>query len=148
MIAFPKLAKAVSAFLIGFTVSAAGFIVAAPSAHAASCWDHNGSLMRLEANGNARTFVYVQPRAVLRRAGVRRGTVLFNGRKSGNSYVGTARRYSRFCPSTPLTYRVAGPISQGQTRVTVRGERPVHRRCAPTGEIAYDTLVFTYSHRC
>ncbi|EFL90207.1 hypothetical protein [Ahrensia sp. R2A130] len=148
MIRFPKLFRAASAFAIGFSVSAAAFMISAPSAHAASCWNHNGSIMRLEANGNARTFVYQRPRAVLRRAGVRRGTVLFNGRKRGNSYVGTARRYSKFCPGTPLTYNVSGPISNGQTKVTVRGDRQVHRRCSPTGEVAYDTLVFTYSHQC
>lgn len=148
MIRLPKIFRAVSAFAIGFGISSAAFMLSAPSAQAASCWDHNGSLMRLEASGNARTFVYVQPRAVLRRAGVRRGTVLFNGRKRGNSYVGTARRYSKFCPGSPLNYGVSGPISNGQTKVTVRGERPVHRRCSPTGDIAYDTLVFTYSHRC
>jgi len=148
MIAFPKLARAAAAFATGFVISAAAFAVTAPSAHAASCWNHNGSIMRLQASGNARTFVYVQPRTVLRRAGVRRGTVLFNGRKRGNSYVGTARRYSKFCPGNPLTYSVSGPISNGQTKVTVRGQRQVHRRCSPTGEVAYDTLVFTYSHQC
>ena len=30
-----------------------------------SCWDHNGSLMRLKAKGNQRWFFYEQPKATL-----------------------------------------------------------------------------------
>ena len=144
-----KILNHIAAVIAGSLVLGAASFVAAPStAEAASCWYHNGSLMRLTANGARRTFTYVQPRAVLRRAGVRRGTVLFTGRKSGNRYVGTARRFSKFCPGNPLKYSVSGPVSASQTRVTVSGSRPVHKACRPTGRNAWDTLVFTYSHRC
>ena len=68
-------------------------------AHADSCWNHNGSLMRLKANGNARAFYYENPRSVLANAGVVRGTLLFDGAKNGNRYDGTARRFSTRCPS-------------------------------------------------
>lgn len=36
-----------------------------------SCWDHNGSLMRLKASGNKRWLYYEIPREALRRTGVK-----------------------------------------------------------------------------
>jgi len=123
-------------------------MAAAPQAHADSCWDHNGSLMRLKANGNQRWFLYEVPRDVLRRAGVGRGTLLFEGVKTGNRYDGTARRFSRFCPGEPLVYGVSGPVRPDQLQVTLFGTYEVHERCQPTGEMASDRLVFTYSHDC
>ncbi|MFD0917949.1 hypothetical protein ACFQ14_16205 [Pseudahrensia aquimaris] len=147
-----KLAKRMAALAAIFATSGmitmGSAIVTPQTAAADSCWDHNGSLMRLVANGNQRAFYYERPSAVLRQAGVRRGTLLFNGRKQGNSYVGTARRFSKWC-SAPLEYSVSGPISGNQTRVTVRGTRPVYASgCRNTGRIARDRLVFTYSHQC
>lgn len=119
-----------------------------PSAFADSCWTHNGSLMRLQAQGNNRWIYYENPRSVLRNAGVTRGTLLFNGVKSGNWYSGTARVYSRFCPGSPLEYSVEGPVRGDQLQVTVSGSREVHNRCVATGRRTTDTLVFTYSHQC
>lgn len=127
----------------------ATFSVTMPtSASADSCWDHNGSVMRLQAQGNSRWFYYERPKSSLRAAGVRRGTLLFNGRKSGDWYSGTARRFSRYCPGEPLEYFVEGPVARSQTRVTVRGTREVYERCRPTGRYTEDTLVFTYLYQC
>lgn len=124
-------------------------VAATPAvAFADSCWNHNGSIMRLKASGNSRTFVYERPREVLQRAGVQRGTVLFNGFKSGNFYEGTARRYSRFCPGTPLEYTVAGPVRADQLQVTVFGSYEVHEQCRATGSYKDDRLVFTYAYDC
>lgn len=113
-----------------------------------SCWDHNGSLMRLEAQGNRRWFYYETPRSVLRKAGVRRDTLLFDGVKDGNWYSGTARVYSKFCPGEPLKYSVEGPVRGDQLRVTMRGTRKVYSQCQPVGRTKSDKLVFTYSHDC
>ena len=104
--------------------------------------------MRLEASGNQRWMYYENPRQVLRNAGVRCGTLLFNGRKNGNWYSGTARRFSKFCPGTPLEYFVEDPVSQNQLRVTVHGVRNVYRRCRDTSRRARDTLVFNYAYQC
>lgn len=138
--------------LTGFAAAALMGAVAAlsaPSIAAAdSCWTHNGSIMRLEASGNQRWLTYERPRRVLRNAGVGTGTLLFNGRKQGNSYVGTARVFSKYCPGEPFEYRVEGPITRGQTRVTLYGEREIHDRCRPTGRYTEDVLVFDYSHDC
>lgn len=113
-----------------------------------SCWNHNGSVMRLVARGNQRSFYYEDPKPVLRRAGVRTGTLLFNGRKQGNYYSGTARRFSKYCPGEPLEYHVEGPVRRDQLQVTVEGSREVQNRCRSTGRRAWDTLVFTYLYRC
>lgn len=115
---------------------------------AASCWDHNGSLMRLEAQGNRRWFYYEAPRPVLRKAGVRRGTLLFDGVKDGNWYSGTARVYSKFCPGAPLEYFVEGPVRRDPLSVTVRGTRQIYSQCQPTGRTKSDRLIFTYLRNC
>ena len=127
--------------------TAAPLAVATPAA-ADSCWNHNGSIMRLVANGSRRAFYYEQPRDVLRRAGVTRGTLLFDGRKNGNSYSGTARRFSRFCPGNPLEYAVSGPVRADQLQVTLFGTRDVYSQCQYTGTVETDRLVFTYSYDC
>ena len=123
-------------------------ILSLTEAQAASCWLHNNSLMKLEDSGRERWFYYARPKPSLRPSGVRQGTLLFNGRKSGDWYSGTARRFSRFCRGTPLEYFVEGPVLQNPLRIVLRGTREVHRRCVNTGQVASDTLVFTYSHRC
>ena len=118
------------------------------SALADSCWNHNGSLMRLKANGNQRAFYYEVPKSSITDSGVRKGTLLFDGAKSGNFYSGTARVFSKYCPGQPLEYYVEGPVNSNQTRVTVTGTREVHDRCQPTGNMTTDTLVFTYARDC
>ncbi len=134
--------------LMATAMVAVSVSVSIVSANADSCWNHNGSLMRLKASGNQRWMYYENPRQVLRDAGVRRGTLLFNGRKSGDWYSGTARRFSKFCPGNPLEYFVEGPVRSDQLQVTVRGTREVYRQCQPTGQIASDVLVFTYVRDC
>ncbi|MEL6734337.1 MAG: hypothetical protein AAFO98_00430 [Pseudomonadota bacterium] len=131
-------------------ITAAASIGGATIAHADSCWNHNGSLMRLTSNGSGRSMYYERPRQVLRNAGVRRGTLLFNGRNTGDYYVGTARRFSKFCRGNPLTYRVEGPVTRpsGQIVITMEGPRPVHNRCNPTGRTNWDVLRFTYVRDC
>ena len=80
--------------------------------------------------------------------GVQPGTLLFNGRKVDNGYVGTARVFSKFCPGAPMEYSVKGPVEPNQTTVTLFGDRPVHDQCRSTGQFKTDRLVFTYSHQC
>ncbi|MEP3277665.1 MAG: hypothetical protein ABJN26_28890 [Stappiaceae bacterium] len=118
------------------------------SAQADSCWDHNGSLMRLVAEGNQRSFYYEAPKPSLRGSGIAEGTLLFNGVKNGSRYAGTARRFSKYCPGSPLEYYVEGPVRSDQTKVTMRGPYETQRRCRPTGAIREDILIFTYKFRC
>lgn len=128
---------------------ASGLVALVPvAALADSCWDHNGSLMRLKAAGNQRAFYYERAKSGMREAGARRGTLLFDGANVDGYYSGTARVFSKYCPGTPLEYYVEGPVDRNQTRVTLRGTREVMERCQPTGRSTTDTLVFTYSHQC
>ena len=117
----------------------------AGSAFADTCWDHNGSVMRLTASGNYREFLYEQPRASMRSL-VQRGTLLFDGEKNGNWYSGTSRVFSRGC--APLEYSVEGPVAGNQLKVTVTGKREVYSNCQPTGHWKTDTLVFTWIGDC
>jgi len=118
-------------------------LLAAPVS-ADSYWDHNGSLMRLQANGTQRVFTYEEPRQLMRRAGVRPGTVLFDGRNVGDYYVGRARRFSKHCGS-PLVYEVEGPVTDNGMKIVMRGQREVYATgCQPTGRFVDDELVFTY----
>lgn len=121
----------------------------APSvASADSCWWHNGSLMRLASAGEARAFYYEQPRDVLFAAGVRPGTLLFNGRNQGGYYSGVAQVFSSGCPGQPLAYNVEGPVGPNQTSVTMYGTREVRNGCFGTGQFVQDVLTFTYAFQC
>lgn len=130
------------------TAAALSALSFATGAAADSCWNHNGSIMRLTANGQARTFSYDLPRSTLVSAGVRRGTVLFDGARAGNRYSGTAYVFSRDCPDSPLAYSVNGSVSRNDTQVTLTGTRPVYASCRATGRSTTDTLVFTYVSDC
>lgn len=108
---------------------------------AVSLWDHNGSTMVLKADGAARVFAYETPRASLRRAGVREGTVLFDGRRVGSRYEGTARVFSATCGT--LTFPVAGEVGPDERTVTVTGEITTRGPdCSAIGTRT-ETLVFT-----
>jgi hypothetical protein len=114
-----------------------------------SCWDHNGSLMRLTDQGNNRWFSYeTTPHSWQWPAGIRPGTLLFNGSKNGEWYSGTARVFSRHCPGQALEYSVQGPVLQNPLRVQVTGNRQIYEYCQPTGRWTTDTLVFTYRYNC
>ncbi len=117
-------------------------------ARADSCWTHNGSMMRLQAQGQNRWLVYEAPRQALWSAGVGRGTLLFNGRNTGDWYSGLARVFSSACPGNPLEYHVEGPVRRNPLRIVMRGTREVHRNCVNTGRVTTDELVFVYSHDC
>ena len=121
----------------------------ASQAAADSCWDHNGSVMRLTASGNDRWFWYEStPHRWQSPAGVYPGTLLFNGRKSGEWYTGTARVFSNACPGSPAEYYAEGPVLQNPLRVQLSGQRQVYENCLPTGQWRTDTLVFTYMYNC
>lgn len=117
-------------------------------AKADSCWWHNGSLMRLIARGDVRTFVYEAPRPGLAAVNVRPGTVLFEGvRTPDGRYEGVARRFSTCAHGPTNPYAVSGPVSPDQTQVTLYGVYDIYRDCVYRGR-AEDELVFTYRSQC
>ncbi len=118
--------------------------------HAAAqgaCFDHNGSLMRIVDRGGRFAIVYQEPRAVLRKAGVARGTVLADGISTDGGLTGVARRFSRHCRGQPLEYEISGFYANDRT-IVLRGEREVYQRCQPTGRLTRDELVFAYVGAC
>lgn len=122
---------------------------AVSSAQADSCWDHNGSVMRLTDSGQNRSLYYeTTPHSWQAAAGVYPGTLLFNGRNTGDYYTGTARVFSRYCAGDPLQYGVEGPVTRNPLRITMSGTRDSNDQCMNTGQRVRDTLVFTYLRNC
>ena len=116
---------------------------AALPALADSYWNHNGSLMRLTAYGNARSFTYAAPRQGMINAGVRPGTLFFDGWRDGNRYYGTARVFSASCGAS--AFPIEGWVAS-ETHVILEGWRPVFRDCYATGDQVWERLEFTYSY--
>lgn len=97
-------------------------------------WHHNGSTMALEANGELRRFVYVEPRTAMKTAGAAKGDLLFNGRAVGTQYRGIAYIFNKRCGTFP--YIVAGPIASDHRSVVLHGKAPrVTEGCRVSGYI-------------
>jgi hypothetical protein len=119
-----------------YLLAATALLAMIGTASADSCWRHNGSLMRLEASGNDRTFTYEVPSPRMWIAGVEAGTEFFTGETNGMFYTGTARV---FTPRGEREYPVFGPVSRNQRQVVLHGN---------TGVASLDNLVFTYVSQC
>ena len=111
-----------------------------------SFWMHNGSLLYLVAEGDKRSFYYEKPRPGVQAAGARPGALLFEGRRQGPSYAGTAYIFAGRCGT--IAYAVRGAVSNNDRRVTMAGNAPsgISGDCQVTGW-RHDVLVFDYSHR-
>jgi len=90
---------------------------------AASLWDHNGSVVSLEATGNVRKFYYKVPRSNLPAT---EGALLFEGERVGNSFIGTAYVFSTKCD--PRGYAVRGFVTNNDQKIVMRGKAPPGRR--------------------
>jgi hypothetical protein len=102
-------------------------VALAGPAHAAtgSIWDHNGSKMTLEENGEKRKLVYKEPKEGLDKAGIRPGTVLFNGeRKANGRLAGFAKIFKGSC--NPLDYFVEGTLNERTGQIVLQGQAPVY----------------------
>lgn len=126
---------------------AAAVLLATPG-FADSCWDHNGSLMRLSASGNQRVFTYENPREGMRRAGVTKGMVLFVGETNGSWYKGRSRVFDNRCDPMAIDYEVDGPVLQDPLRIVVMGMYDEYKNCRATGKMVFDRLQFTYVGQC
>jgi hypothetical protein len=125
-------------------ILALALLVPSP-AGADSFWNHNGSVMRLRADGSTRTFLYEQPRPGIAAEGVRRGTVLFQGTITGDSghYSGTALIFSARCGNRP--YQVDGQLGNDGYVIRLNGRAPRVNQstCQPNG-FKDDKLVFEF----
>lgn len=100
---------------------------AASPAHAVNdgVWDHNGSKMTLEINGEKRKLVYSEPREGLDKAGIKPGTVLFNGeRKANGRFAGFAKIFKATC--NPIDYFVEGAFDEKKGEIILQGQAPVY----------------------
>lgn len=111
-----------------------------PTGAGVSLWEHNGSLLRLRADGRRRVFVYLRPRAGVP---ARSGDVLFDGERNGSAYRGTAYLFSSQCGR--IGYAVAGSVAPDDRHVALRGNAPVRdrRSCGLVG-YSNDQLVFRF----
>ncbi len=89
-----------------------------------SIWDHNGSKVTLEENGDKRKLVYSEPREGLDKAGIRQGTVLFNGEKKPNGRLaGFAKIFKGGCNA--VDYFVEGTFNERKGEIVLQGQAPV-----------------------
>jgi hypothetical protein len=104
-----------------------------------SLWNHNGSLVRLQASGRQRSFVYFRPQ---RRVPARPGDVVFRGQRNGSAYRGTAYQYSSQCGR--IGYAVEGSVAPGERQVSLRGNAPVRDSGCQVVGSRPDRLVFRF----
>ena len=103
-------------------------------------WDHNGSVMKLEANAKERRLIYMNPRSGLMQAGVSANTVLFEGERTGDRYTGKARFFSKACGEQ--IFSVTGLVTKGERRIVLEGEAPtIDGNCRKVGK-RHERLVF------
>jgi hypothetical protein len=110
-------------------------------------WDHNGSLVRLEQKDKKVKLVYAQPRDGLGTAGVKQGTVLFDGEeKSDGRLAGYAKLFRKGCD--PVDYFVEGSRDKTKGEILLQGQAPIYAGdgCKITGytdEGSASSLKFT-----
>ncbi|MGI9425513.1 MAG: hypothetical protein ACR2PA_20145 [Hyphomicrobiaceae bacterium] len=113
----------------------------APAPTGGTLWLHNRSVMRLVADGPRRSFVYDKPRQGLLDRGVQSGDVLFEGRRRGKTYSGTAYIFTRSCGR--VGYAVPGSVQNSDRRVVMVGSAPrLNDSCQQIGS-REDRLVFS-----
>lgn len=97
-----------------------------------SRWEQNGSIIYLIAEGASRKFYFEKPRDDLTVNGVQKGALLFDGKKDGSRYTGTAYAFAAKCKPRP--FAVIGDISADEKQVTLRGKQPtINTACKVTG---------------
>ena len=106
-------------------------------------WNHNGSLVSLVSDKSKQKFFYDTPRVGLLDAGVKPGTLLFEGQRTGLNFEGTAYQFYRTCKARG--FPVTGSASDDRRQIILKGKAPVlDLNCNVTGS-RDDTLIFTAS---
>jgi len=97
-------------------------LAALPAFAADYAYDHNGSRMRLNVEGNKVRIFYEMPRSSLKSNGVKPGTLLFEGKVSKGYLEGMSRIFHSFCGE--VDYFVYGDFSAGRD-FKLNGAAPV-----------------------
>lgn len=120
--------------IVSSAIGAACAFVSWPAHANTSTWDHNGSQVVLEENGKQRKIVYSEPRGALDTAGVRKGTVLFDGEaKADGRLAGYAKLFRAGCD--PVDYFVEGSLDTSKGEILLQGQAPIYsgQGCKITG---------------
>ena len=92
-----------------------------------SYWEVDKSIVYQEATADERQLFYVEPSAEMRARGIEPGTLMFEGRKAGDTYTGKVYAYAPGCD--PVSYEVSGPILDGP-KIELIGKAPrIDRAC-------------------
>jgi hypothetical protein len=113
----------------------------------ATLWWHNGSQVELRNDGaRGRWFYYYRPSDRMASL-VSKGTLLFNGERKGNTYVGTIRRFHPSCGT--MIYPVQGETFDGDPpRVVLRGRyQPFDSTTCDRKAYVSEDLTFVYFQR-
>jgi hypothetical protein len=105
-------------------------------------WTHDGSIVRLEAVGRARRFLYVEvngPRLA------RSGDIAFEGVREGPTFSGRAFQFAENCE--PLAYLVKGRVSADESTVKMEGRRPYRDAQCNIVSYANEALVFNLTSK-
>lgn len=104
-------------------------VLAGPRALAAeSTWSYNGSSVLLVESGSDVTITYLEPRTMLKKEGVKRGTVLLKASLDGSTLKGTSYVFRGGCDPAP--YDVTGRYEPGGKQQTLEVSGVVPRRAA------------------
>ena len=123
-------------------------IASAPVASADSCWNHQGSVVKLKIDRQQTVLSYDQPRAELARFGISKGSSLFKGTTSGSQMFGDAFQYSTACPGQPHRYQVSGGIEANGKHFRLQGSRIRLEDCKPSGQLDQVELRFDFIREC
>lgn len=108
----------------------------------ASYWKNGASIVRLEAKGALRKFVFLKPSEEEAKAGAKAGSLRFDGKISRSSYAGTAFSYSKKCGRE--SFFVSGDVENKGSRVVLIGKAPrMNGDCRVIGK-SEQTLVFDF----
>jgi hypothetical protein len=115
--------------------------------HGTTYWDHNGSLIYLEASvaTGSRKFYYYTPRSSMLAAGARPGSLLFDGRRSGNRYNGKAYIFAGRCGT--FSYDVSGDVLNDETVVMTGSAPHVDPATCSISNYRSDRLELTYKYK-
>ena len=107
-----------------------------------SRWNQNGSVVYLIADGAIRRLYYEIPLSELAAAGVKKGTLFFDGKKNGNHYIGRAYTFAAKCK--PMGFPVNGDISDDEKQVTLRGKVPKLNSSCKVARYSDEALVLNF----
>ncbi|MGI9522453.1 MAG: hypothetical protein ACR2PG_12470 [Hyphomicrobiaceae bacterium] len=93
-----------------------------PGVRGGTLWFHEGSVVRITADGMRRRITFERPHTKLTGRGASPGKILFEGRRNGNRYNGTAYVFTKSCGK--FGYDVLGIVKKGETQLQLEGRAP------------------------